>query len=255
MSDNNQKKYLNDNGLSRFLEKLKTIFSPIEHDHTLSEITDYVVDEELSPTSTNPVQNKVLDAEFEAMSEAMLAYGEALAQKAPIVHDHNDVYYTETEVDTKLSGKSDATHKHDDAYDAKGSADSALDQAKAYTDDEIALLLNNSSEAVDSIMELAKAMEENNDVVVALEQAIGNKASESDFIAHAENTENPHAVTKEQIGLSDVENKNSETIRGELTTKNVTDALGHTPLTATEINDLISDAVANKASYTILREW
>ena len=51
-----------------------------------------------------------------------------------------------------------------------------LDEAKSYTDNEIAFLLNNSSEAVDSIMELATAMSENENVVAALTQAIGGKA-------------------------------------------------------------------------------
>ncbi|MCQ2052367.1 MAG: hypothetical protein MJZ03_00255 [archaeon] len=36
-------------------------------------------------------------------------------------------------------------------------------------------------------------------------------------------------VTKDNIGLSKVENKNSEDIRGEITSKNIKDALGYTP--------------------------
>ena len=36
-------------------------------------------------------------------------------------------------------------------------------------------------------------------------------------------------ITKANIGLGNVENKSSETIRGEITKKNVTDALGYTP--------------------------
>lgn len=51
-----------------------------------------------------------------------------------------------------------------------------------------------------------------------------------DFIRHKSNKENPHGVTKSQLGLSEVENKSSETIRSELTAKNVTDALKYTPL-------------------------
>lgn len=40
---------------------------------------------------------------------------------------------------------------------------------------------------------------------------------------------NPHNVTKSDVGLSEVENKSSETIRSEITKENVTDALGYTP--------------------------
>lgn len=46
---------------------------------------------------------------------------------------------------------------------------------------------------------------------------------------HAADTDNPHNVTKSQLGLGNVENKSSEAIRGELTKANVTDALGYTP--------------------------
>lgn len=41
---------------------------------------------------------------------------------------------------------------------------------------------------------------------------------------------NPHNTTKSDVGLGDVENKSSETIRREITSSNVTDALGYTPL-------------------------
>lgn len=40
---------------------------------------------------------------------------------------------------------------------------------------------------------------------------------------------NPHGVTKFDVGLGNVENKSSSTIRSELTKENVTDALGYTP--------------------------
>ena len=48
---------------------------------------------------------------------------------------------------------------------------------------------------------------------------------------HVNNTSNPHGVTKAQLGLGNVENKSSATIRGELTKSNVTTALGYTPPT------------------------
>ena len=47
---------------------------------------------------------------------------------------------------------------------------------------------------------------------------------------HIGNKNNPHAVTKVQIGLDKVENKSSATIRGELTSSNITTALGYTPI-------------------------
>ena len=63
---------------------------------------------------------------------------EAVSEKANSSHTHDDRYYTETEINTKLSAKSDSTHNHNSSYDALGSADTALDSAKEYTDDAIA---------------------------------------------------------------------------------------------------------------------
>lgn len=57
------------------------------------------------------------------------------------------------------------------------------------------------------------------------------KKAITDLIAHIANKSNPHGVTKSQIGLGNVENKSSATIRSELTKGNVTDALGYTPPT------------------------
>lgn len=50
--------------------------------------------------------------------------------------------------------------------------------------------------------------------------------------SHLENKNNPHGVTKAQIGLENVENKSSATIRSEITADNVKKSLGYTPLDA-----------------------
>ena len=120
---------------------------------------------------------------------------EQLNAKADANHNHNDIYYTETEIDTKLASKSDATHNHDDRY---------------YTETEI----NNK---------------------------LDNKADIS------------HTHTKADVGLGNVENKSSATIRGELTKANVTTALGYTPptqdttytaITNDEIDEICSGTMA-----------
>lgn len=82
---------------------------------------------------------------------------------------------------TDIENKADKVHSHvaSDITDIQTKLDSTLESSKGYTDEKVALLLNNSSAAVDSIMELATAMEENEEVVGALEQAIGNKADKT----------------------------------------------------------------------------
>ena len=119
----NEKKYASLNNLQTFKENIDDKFATKTSVNTLSANVDkkldasrYVVDSVLSATSSNPVQNKVIDAEFEAISTAM----EAL----------------ESEIDDKAS----ASHNHNSAYDAKGSAsavqtnlDSVSDTLDAHT--------------------------------------------------------------------------------------------------------------------------
>lgn len=90
MAENNstKNKYVSPSKLSLFLENLKNIFSPLTHTHTLSDLTDYAVDTTLSPTSTNPVANNVLNAEFDAISDSMNALELAIDNKADINHTH-----------------------------------------------------------------------------------------------------------------------------------------------------------------------
>lgn len=52
------------------------------------------------------------------------------------------------------------------------------------------------------------------------------KKAITDLVAHIASKSNPHSVTKTQLGLDNVENKSSETIRSEITLQNVSKALG-----------------------------
>lgn len=60
-----------------------------------------------------------------------------LNEKANTEHSHDDIYYTEAEINALLLNKSDASHNHDDKYDKKGSANEALTSARSYTDTEV----------------------------------------------------------------------------------------------------------------------
>ena len=81
-------------------------------------------------------------------------------------------------------GAAASGHNHDSKYDAKGSADDAFENAKTYTDEQIANLLDNDTAAVDSIMELADAMKDNADAIDALNGIASGKA----------NAEHTHAI-------------------------------------------------------------
>ena len=79
--------------------------------------SDIIIDDNMSDTSKNPVQNKVVNAALKSKADQTTVEN-ALAQKAnleyvntsltgksDIGHTHDDRYYTETEINTKLNTK------------------------------------------------------------------------------------------------------------------------------------------------------
>lgn len=64
-----------------------------------------------------------------------------------------------------------------------------LASAKSYTDTEIADLVNAAPSELDTLKELADAMIEHEDVVEALNSAIGTKANQTDLTAHTNNAD------------------------------------------------------------------
>lgn len=63
----------------------------------------------------------------------------------------------------------------------------AYAQATAYADQQIADLINGAPETLNTLGEIAKAMQDNGNVVDALEHAIGTKASQADVDGHTGN--------------------------------------------------------------------
>ena len=93
------------------------MFAPLTHKHSILDLTDYTIDSELSETSNNPVINKVVNAEFEAIGDAMGS------------------------LELAIDGKADINHNHDDKYDPLGSAETALATSKEYTDNKVASMI------------------------------------------------------------------------------------------------------------------
>ena len=79
-----------------------------------------VVDSNLSSTSTNPVQNKIVNSALNGKANSSHNHSISnitnlqltLENKSPIGHTHDDRYYTETEMDSKLNGKANSSHTH-----------------------------------------------------------------------------------------------------------------------------------------------
>lgn len=84
--------------------------------------------------------------------------------------------------------------------------DALYQQLAGYTDQEIADLIGGAPSTLDTLGKLAQAMQSNGNVVTALDEAIGKKASAAEFDSHVKDKANPHAVTKAQVGLGNVDN-------------------------------------------------
>ena len=66
----------------------------------------------------------------------------------------------------------------------------------------IADLVNGAPTTLDTLGEIATAMEENADVVAALDSAIGSKANADDLTSHINDKSNPHSVTLNQLDVT-----------------------------------------------------
>ena len=119
----------------------------------------------------------------------------------------------ETACNNALSAKSDVKDMRESlaSYETTSAASNKLLEAKAYTDKEVGTakgytdtaisnLINSAPSTLDTLGEIATAMQSNADVVSALNTSIGTKANSSDLTSHTGNTSNPHSVTASQVG-------------------------------------------------------
>lgn len=193
--------------------------------------TDALLDKKLSEESVSAV---ALSGDYNDLENAPSEL------PASDVHDwakaESKPVYTAKEVGADTKGAAENALETAKTY-ADNKADEALNAAKTHTDTRVAELINSAPTTLDTLGEIAAAMTENKDVVDALDEAIGTKANAAELSAHTGDRANPHGVTKEQIGLGNVENKSAAEILGELTGENVKAALGYTPsraITTTE---------------------
>ncbi len=131
--------------------------------------------------------------------------------------------------------------------EAKGYADDTYMQATGYTDAEIAALINGAPSTLDTLKEIADAMIENENVVQALEAAIGARANEIEFQAHAGNKiVHITADEREKIGEIDTIKQSFQngcsTIADKLTSLGVSTAVNASPDTIAENIQQIYDS-------------
>lgn len=92
----------------------------VKLDGIATEANKTVVDSSLSSSSTNPVQNKVVNSALNGKANSSHSHSisnitnlqSTLDSKSKTGHTHDDCYYTETEMNTKLNGKANSSHTH-----------------------------------------------------------------------------------------------------------------------------------------------
>lgn len=93
------KKYVSLDKLSIFLNNLRNIFANISHTHTQSEITDLVIDDEVS-ASMNLVRNSAVNTALESVKDELREeLATAMQENEEVVNVLNDAIATKADVD------------------------------------------------------------------------------------------------------------------------------------------------------------
>ena len=225
-----ENKFLGSTGLAKILERLYDTFSKVGHTHDKSQITDFptiptntsqltndsgyitadeldetiIVDSELLDGSENPVQNKVIKTEFDRVHD--------------LIGDDNVPAQIENAIGSLTSEDVDIYVQNEEPIDASEGAiwidmdeDTSLSPSVNIELDQTLTIEGMAADAkavgdvVDSIMSHAGEVEANlSDYKTTVsEQFIEINTTINDHIA---DKNNPHDVTKNQIGLDQVDN-------------------------------------------------
>lgn len=159
---------------------------------------------------------------------------DVLSNKSDVGHNHNDIYYTETEINNLLSNKADTTHNHNSLYYQKSEIDNSLSlkadlvagkipssQLPAFVDDVLEFNTLNDFPATGETGKLYIAIDtgktyrwSGSQYTVISDTITLGETSQTAFRGdygiqaynHISDTNNPHNVSKSQIGLANVDN-------------------------------------------------
>lgn len=183
------------------------------------------------------------DEEIDLSNYATIEYVDS---KSGIEHNHDDVYYTEIEIDEMLSNKADNTHTHtatEVGADPVGSSMEALEDAKEYTD-ELRMLVGTlpqgtTATSVVDYIDIKTACISTDVALAELQSQLNSKAEKT----HSHVIDD---VTNLQVALDNKVSINT-TINGKVLSDNIN-------LTASDVgadvNGSANDALAEAKSYT-----
>lgn len=221
------------------------------------------VDAELSTTSTNPVQNKVVKAALDGKSNTGHKHVKADITDFPTSMPASDVSawakaaskpsYSISEISgnlpvARLSGVIDSANLPsyvDDVleFDSFAKFPTKGESGKIYTALDTNKIYRWSGTTYVVISDT---------ITLGTTHGTAGYGDESRAAYnHSTTIGNPHKTTKADLGLGSVENKSSATIRGELTSANVTTALGYTPPKTDTNTHYTTHIVAGAKSGTV----
>jgi len=168
--------------------------------------------------NTADVDKPVSAAQQEALNHKV----DKVAGKGLSKNDYTDVekaklqgieekanHYTHPDTHPATMIDQDADHRF--VSDSKRQEwDGVYTQATGYTDQKIADLINGAPGTLDTLGEIAQAMQDNKDVVQALDQAIGTKASQAELDGHTGNN-TIHITASERRAWNDKQTKTGDT--------------------------------------------
>lgn len=135
---------------------------------------------------------------------------------APSAHNHDDRYYTESEVDNLLSAKAPLASPAFTGNPTAPTQDSSDDSTKiattAFVKDVVEELIGGAPQALDTLKELAEALGEDPDFATTISAQIGGKLSKDDNLSDLADA--PTARTNLGLGSMATQDANSVNITG-----------------------------------------
>lgn len=180
---------LKENGLSHTIERIVNLLkgkSNAGHKHTKSDITDFptlgTASSKDVPSSGNASTTQVVMGNDTRLSDARKASDVSAWAKAS-----TKPTYTKSEVGlTNVDNTSDTSKPVSTAQQT--AIDTAYTNANKYTDKKVAELIGSAPETMDTLEEVAAAIQKNKDVETALNEAIGKKANQTELDTHTGNS-------------------------------------------------------------------
>lgn len=175
-------------------------------------LENITIDETLSDTSTNPVQNKVIKAALDTLSTSGVVVDEVLSTEStnPVqnkvittslnahINDFN-IHVTNEEKEA-WNNKSEFSGSYNDLTNKPTDLAST-----SYVDNKVAELVNSAPEALNTLDELAEALGNDENFATTITNALAGKASQNDLYTHINNTD-VHITAEEKALIANIDN-------------------------------------------------